>query len=167
MDGRGPCSVTESHLRRILGWRTASSQMLINIQYALRNGARGQRPSRAVLGVWYGNCKQRDWPYQADSERLPSKAPWPEGVLRAKLTCTAGVKCTAPLPKGGVMEVLWMMVPGFVVGVLLFDSVRKIFTDDATVTRRLLAEQPVTMTAAATIVGTVLVYGALNLLRIF
>jgi len=60
-----------------------------------------------------------------------------------------------------------MMVPGFVVGVLVFDSVRKIFTDDATVTRRLLTEQPVTMVAAATIVGTVLVYGALNLLRIF
>ena len=65
------------------------------------------------------------------------------------------------------MEVFWMMVPGFVVGVLVFDSVRKIFTDDATVTRRILKEQPVTMIAAATIVGTVLVYGALNLLRVF
>ena len=106
-------------------------------------------------------------PVRSQLARRQGKAPWPEGVLRAKLTCTAGVKCTAPQPKGGVMEVLWMMVPGLLVGVMLFDSVRKIFTDDATVTRRLLAEQPVTMTAAATIVGTILVYGALNLLQIF
>jgi hypothetical protein len=59
-----------------------------------------------------------------------------------------------------------MMVPGCVVGLLVFDSVRKIFSDDATIVRKLVRDQPVTMFTAATIVGTVLVWGAINALRL-
>jgi len=62
------------------------------------------------------------------------------------------------------MRILWIVVPGFIVGVLVADSVRRIFSDDATVLRRLFAEQPVTMTAAATTIGSLLVWGILSVL---
>jgi hypothetical protein len=51
-----------------------------------------------------------------------------------------------------------------VVGVLIMNSVRKIFSDDGTVMRRLFEDQPVTMFAAATIVGSVVVWGAMAIL---
>lgn len=65
------------------------------------------------------------------------------------------------------MEILWILPAGFVAGVLVFDSVRKIFSDDDKLVRKLLTDQPVTMGAAATIVGSVLVWGALSLLGVF
>lgn len=66
--------------------------------------------------------------------------------------------------QGGVWSVIWIVVPGFFAGILLADSVRRIFTDDATLLRRIFAEQPVTMTAAATALGSVLVWGVLSIL---
>jgi len=62
------------------------------------------------------------------------------------------------------MRALWIILPGFVVGVLLLESVRRIFTEDRTVVRELFRAQPVTLTAAATAVGSVLVWLALTVL---
>lgn len=67
---------------------------------------------------------------------------------------------------GPVLQILMIVVPGFVVGILLMDSVRKIFSDDATIVRRLFADQPVTMIAAATGLGSVVVWAVLRVLRI-
>lgn len=67
---------------------------------------------------------------------------------------------------GGAWSVLLIVVPGFFVGLLLADSVRRIFTDDATLLKRIFADQPVTMTAAATAIGSILVWGVLSILGI-
>ena len=64
------------------------------------------------------------------------------------------------------MRILWIMIPGIVVGVLLMDSVRKIFSEDDRLVRKLFEDQPVTMIAAATTVGSVLVWAALELLNL-
>lgn len=65
---------------------------------------------------------------------------------------------------GAIAGVLWIVVPGFFVGLFLMDSVRKIFSEDATLVRRLLAAQPVTMVATATALGSVLVWAVLRIL---
>lgn len=65
------------------------------------------------------------------------------------------------------MRILWILIPGVVVGVLVMDSVRKIFSEDDRLVRKLFEEQPVTMIAAAATVGSVLVWGALELLRVW
>lgn len=56
------------------------------------------------------------------------------------------------------MDILWILLPGPFVGYLLIDSVRKIFSDDETALRRVFAAQPVTMLAAATALGSVVVW---------
>jgi hypothetical protein len=65
---------------------------------------------------------------------------------------------------GAVAGVLWIVIPGFVVGVLFIDSVRRIFSEDDRLVRRLFADQPVTMIASATTVGSVLVWAVLRVL---
>ncbi len=64
------------------------------------------------------------------------------------------------------MGILWIIPVGFVVGLLVFESVRRIFSEDPALVRKVLAAQPVTMGAAATIVGSVLVWGVLHALGI-
>lgn len=56
------------------------------------------------------------------------------------------------------MTILWILLPSPIVGYLIIDSVRKIFSDDPTVLRRVFADQPVTMFAAATALGSVFVW---------
>lgn len=56
------------------------------------------------------------------------------------------------------MEVLWILVPGPFVGYLVADSVRKIFSDDDRLLRTVFAAQPVTMLAALTALGSVVVW---------
>ena len=67
---------------------------------------------------------------------------------------------------GAVVSILLIVLPGFVVGLLVMDSVRKIFSDDSTLLRRLLSDQPVTMIATATALGSVLVWSVLRILGI-
>ncbi len=59
------------------------------------------------------------------------------------------------------MEILWIVLPGFVVGVLVADSVRRIFSDDKRLIWRLLRDHPVTMGVSATTIGSVLVWAVL------
>lgn len=56
------------------------------------------------------------------------------------------------------MEILWVMIPGPFVGYLLMDSVRKIFSDDDEALKRIFKAQPVTMIAAATALGSMVVW---------
>jgi hypothetical protein len=65
---------------------------------------------------------------------------------------------------GAIAGVLLIVIPGFFVGLFVMDSVRKIFSDDATLLRRLLENQPVTMVATATALGSVLVWAVLRVL---
>lgn len=65
------------------------------------------------------------------------------------------------------MTILWITIPGVIVGVLLMDSVRKIFSDDDRLVPRLFRDQPVTMIAAAASVGSVLVWAVLQVLRLW
>jgi len=56
------------------------------------------------------------------------------------------------------VEILWILVPGPFVGYLVIDSVRKIFSDDDELLKRVFKAQPVTMLAAATALGSVVVW---------
>ena len=56
------------------------------------------------------------------------------------------------------MSALWILIPGPFVGYLVVDSVRKIFSDDDRLIRTLVAAQPVTMLAALTALGSVVVW---------
>jgi hypothetical protein len=59
------------------------------------------------------------------------------------------------------MKILWIVLPGFVIGVLVADSVRRIFSDDNRLVWRLLKDQPVTMGVTATTIGSILVWAVL------
>ena len=56
------------------------------------------------------------------------------------------------------MNILWILLPSPFVGYLMIDSVRKIFSEDEKLVRTLFAEQPVTMLAGATALGSVVVW---------
>ena len=51
-----------------------------------------------------------------------------------------------------------MLVPGPFVGYLVLDSVRKIFSEDDELLKRVFRAQPVTMFAVATALGAVVVW---------
>jgi hypothetical protein len=51
-----------------------------------------------------------------------------------------------------------------IVGVLVLDSVRRIFSEDSRLLWKLFRDQPVTMTAVSTTVGSVLVWAVLEAL---
>jgi hypothetical protein len=56
------------------------------------------------------------------------------------------------------MKILLILIPAPVVGYFMIDSVRKIFSEDDRLLRRVFADQPVTMIAAATALGSVAVW---------
>lgn len=56
------------------------------------------------------------------------------------------------------MDIVWILLPAPFVGYLIADSFRKIFSDDERLLRKVLADQPVTMVAGFTIVGSVVVW---------
>ena len=65
------------------------------------------------------------------------------------------------------MRILWILLPGLIVGVLLMDSVRKIFSEDDRLVRELFEAQPVTMIAAAATVGSVIVWAVAEILGVW
>lgn len=56
------------------------------------------------------------------------------------------------------LKILWILLPSPFVGYLAIDSVRKIFSEDDRALRRVCAAQPVTMLAATTALGAVIVW---------
>ena len=65
------------------------------------------------------------------------------------------------------MRILWILLPGLVVGVLLMDSVRKIFSENDRLVRELFEAQPVTMIASAATVGSVVVWAVAEILNVW
>ena len=59
------------------------------------------------------------------------------------------------------MKILLILIPAPVVGYFMIDSVRKIFSEDDRLLRRVFADQPVTMIAAATALGSVAVWAVM------
>lgn len=55
------------------------------------------------------------------------------------------------------MTILWILIPSPFVGYLIADSVRKIFSEDEQLLWRVFKDQPVTMLAASTALGSVFV----------
>lgn len=62
------------------------------------------------------------------------------------------------------MRILLLMIPGFFVGWFVIDWMRQPFSDDPKLLRRWLREQPVTVIAACTIVGSAVLWGVLTIL---
>ncbi len=56
------------------------------------------------------------------------------------------------------MSALWILLPSPFVGYLVADSVRKIFSEDDRLLQKLFREQPATMLAVATALGSVVVW---------
>ena len=56
------------------------------------------------------------------------------------------------------MKILLILIPAPIVGYLIIDSVRKIFSEDEKLLRRIFEGQPVTMFAAATALGSMFVW---------
>jgi len=65
------------------------------------------------------------------------------------------------------MKILWILLPGFIVGVLMMDSVRRIFSEDNRLVRKLFESQPATMIASATTVGSVIVWAVMETLNLW
>lgn len=59
------------------------------------------------------------------------------------------------------------MVPAPFVGYLLVNSVRKIFSDDETLLRKLFVAQPVSMLAGTTALGSIIVAALVSVLRLW
>ena len=62
---------------------------------------------------------------------------------------------------------LLLLVPGFFVGWFVIDWMRQPFSDDSELLRRWFHEQPVTVIAACTMVGAVVVGGVLTILGLW
>ena len=57
------------------------------------------------------------------------------------------------------MGELWILIPAPLMGYFVIDHFRKLFSDDPTLIREVFKSQPVTMIAAATALGAVVVWG--------
>jgi hypothetical protein len=65
------------------------------------------------------------------------------------------------------VKILWILVPAPIVGYLVIDSVRKIFSEDERLLRRVFEAQPVTMLAGATALGSVIVWAVVAVLGLW
>lgn len=66
------------------------------------------------------------------------------------------------------MSILWILVPAPFVGYFVVDHFRKLVSGDPEFTRNLFKSQPVTMVAAATALGSVVVWAVSEVaLRLF
>lgn len=63
----------------------------------------------------------------------------------------------------GALSILWILIPGPFVGYLIADSVRKVFSEDDQLLRKLIADQPVTMLASLTILGAIVVWSVFEI----
>lgn len=65
------------------------------------------------------------------------------------------------------MRIALLLVGGFFVGWLVLDWMRQPFSDKKGLMREWFGEQPVTVIAACTIVGSVVVWGVLTILGVW
>lgn len=62
------------------------------------------------------------------------------------------------------MRILFLLVPGFFVGWFVVDWMRQPFSQDDQLLKRWFEQSPVTVIAACTSVGSIVVWGVLTLL---
>lgn len=65
------------------------------------------------------------------------------------------------------MRILFLIVPGFFVGWFVIDWMRQPFSRDERFLRRWFEESPVTVVAACTMVGSIVVWGVLTILGLW
>jgi len=65
------------------------------------------------------------------------------------------------------MRILLLLIPGFFVGWFVVDWMRQPFSQDDKLLRRWFDEQPVTVIAACTILGTVVIGAVLTILGLW
>mgnify|MGYP001146794151 CR=1 FL=1 len=65
------------------------------------------------------------------------------------------------------MRIALLLVVGFAVGWLVLDWMRRPFSDRAGLLREWFEDQPVTVVAACTIVGSIVVWGLMTLLGVW
>ena len=65
------------------------------------------------------------------------------------------------------MRIVLLLVPGFFVGWFVIDWMRQPFSDDGELLKRWFGEQPVTVIAACTSVGSIVVWGVLTILGLW
>jgi hypothetical protein len=65
------------------------------------------------------------------------------------------------------MDIVWILLPSPFVGYLVADSVRRIFSEDERLLRKLVTEQPVTGLAALTAIGSVVVWTVWEVVRLY
>lgn len=65
------------------------------------------------------------------------------------------------------MSILWILIPAPLVGYLLINGVRRIFSEDEQLLRKIFAVQPVTMVAGATALGSIIVWAVVEVLGLW
>jgi len=65
------------------------------------------------------------------------------------------------------VRILWIIVPGFFVGWLVLDWIRRAFSDDDKLVRKWMEAQPVTTTAACISLGSIVVWVVLMALGVW
>ena len=65
------------------------------------------------------------------------------------------------------MEILWILIPAPIVGYLLINGVRRIFSEDEQLVRKIFEVQPVTMVAGATALGSIIVWAVVEVLGLW
>lgn len=65
------------------------------------------------------------------------------------------------------MRILLLLVPGFFVGWFVLDWMRQPFSEDDQLLRKWFTESPVTVIAACTSLGAIVVWGVLTILGIW
>lgn len=65
------------------------------------------------------------------------------------------------------MRILFVLVPGFFVGWFVVDWLRQPFSEDDELLKRWLKEQPVTVVAACTSLGSIVIWAVLTILGIW
>jgi len=65
------------------------------------------------------------------------------------------------------VRIALLLILGFVVGWLVLDWMRRPFSEDAGLLKRWFEESPVTVIAACTIVGSVVVWGVLTIVGLW
>ena len=65
------------------------------------------------------------------------------------------------------MRILWLLIPGFFVGAAVMDGVRRIFSENSAIVPDLFRNQPATMIAAATTIGSIVLWGLMEIATLF
>ncbi len=88
---------------------------------------------------------------------------WTPRVVRV-----SDARAVLPLDHLIIVSILWILLPAPFVGYFVIDHFRKLISDDPALVRKVFESQPVTMIAAATALGSVVVWAVSEIvMRLF